>query len=142
MHNLKDLRKFIEIYKEKFKDRNLDFNTDEFTKKDKINRELINKKELLEQEKKILSKSKDKSNFEKSKNISNQIEDISKKLVKSQMDVDAILTSLPNIANEEVPIGSNDKSNKCIYHVSIYVYIHGRCTVSMNTLGYNIYIYI
>jgi len=56
MHNLKDLRKFIEIYKEKFKDRNLDFNTDEFTKKDKINRELINKKELLEQEKKILSK--------------------------------------------------------------------------------------
>ena len=117
MHNLKDLRKFIEIYKEKFKDRNLDFNTDEFTKKDKINRELINKKELLEQEKKILSKSKDKSNFEKSKNISNQIEDISKKLVKSQMDVDAILTSLPNIANEEVPIGSNDKSNKLIKKV-------------------------
>ena len=51
MHNLKDLRKNIEIFKKKFKDRNLDFNTDEFDKADKNNRELINKKELLEQEK-------------------------------------------------------------------------------------------
>jgi seryl-tRNA synthetase len=53
MHNLKDLRKNLETFKKQFKDRNLDFNTDEFNKADKINRELINKKELLEQEKKI-----------------------------------------------------------------------------------------
>ena len=52
MHNLKDLRKNLEIFKKKFKDRNLDFNINEFNKVDKINRELINKKELLEQEKK------------------------------------------------------------------------------------------
>ena len=76
MHNLKDIRKNLDIYKKKFKERNLDFDIDEFTAKDKINRELINKKELLEQEKKILSKSKDKSNFEKSKTISFQIEEI------------------------------------------------------------------
>ena len=69
MHSLKDLRKNLEIFKKKFKDRNLDFNTDEFNKIDKINRELINKKELLEQEKKNLSKLKEKSNFEKSKKI-------------------------------------------------------------------------
>ena len=74
MHNLKDLRKNLETFKKKFKDRNLDFNTDEFNKIDKINRELINKKELLEQEKKNLSKSKEKSNFEKSKKISDQID--------------------------------------------------------------------
>ena len=54
MHNLKDLRKNLETFKKKFKDRNLDFNIDEFDKADKINRELINKKELLEQEKKQL----------------------------------------------------------------------------------------
>ena len=52
MHNLKDLRKNLEIFKKKFKDRNLDFNIEEFDKADKVNRELINKKELLEQEKK------------------------------------------------------------------------------------------
>ena len=76
MYNLKDLRKNIEIFKKKFKDRNIDFNTDEFDKADKNNRELINKKELLEQEKKKLSKSKEQSNFEKSKNISKQIDKI------------------------------------------------------------------
>ena len=30
MHNLKELRKNLETFKKKFKDRNLDFNTDEF----------------------------------------------------------------------------------------------------------------
>ena len=76
MHNLKELRKNLETFKKKFKDRNLDFNTDEFNKADKANRELINKKELLEQEKKQLSKSKEKSNFEKSKKISDEIDKI------------------------------------------------------------------
>ena len=52
MHNLKDLRKNLKTFSKKFKDRNLDFNIDEFNKADKINRELISKKELLEQEKK------------------------------------------------------------------------------------------
>ena len=76
MHDLKDLRKNLEVFKKKFKDRNLDFNINEFNKVDKINRELINKKELLEQEKKKLSQSKEKSNFEKSKKISDEIDKI------------------------------------------------------------------
>ena len=67
MHNLKDLRKNLQLFKKKFKERNFDFDINEFEKADKANRDLINKKELLEQEKKILSKSKEKSNFEKSK---------------------------------------------------------------------------
>ena len=114
MHNLKDIRKNLEIYKKKFKDRNLDFDISVFNKKDKINRELINKKELLEQEKKILSKSKDKANFEKSKKVSLQIEDIEIAQKKSQKAIDIILTNLPNIANEGVPIGKDEKSNKLI----------------------------
>ena len=55
MHNLKDLRNNLEIYKKKFKDRNTQFDIDEFKELDKFNRELISKKELLEQEKKTLS---------------------------------------------------------------------------------------
>jgi seryl-tRNA synthetase len=82
MHNLKDLRKNLDIYKKKFKDRNLDFNTDYFIRIDKNNRELINKKELLEQEKKSLSKSKDKSNFKESKDISIKIDEISLEQIK------------------------------------------------------------
>ena len=56
MHNLKDLRKNLEVFKKKFKERNVDFDIENFYQIDQINRELINKKELLEQEKKSLSK--------------------------------------------------------------------------------------
>ena len=114
MHNLKDLRKNIDIYKKKFKERNLNFDIDEFNNKDKINRELINKKELLEQEKKILSKSKEKSNFEKSKKISSQINNISIEQEKSQKDINILLSNLPNVAIDTVPIGKDEKSNKLI----------------------------
>jgi seryl-tRNA synthetase len=117
MHNLKDLRKNLDAYKKKFKDRNLDFNSDEFSKIDIINRDLINKKELFEHEKKALSKSKDQSNFEKSKLITKQINEISVAQVKAQKEIDSIVSNLPNTANEDVPIGKDDKSNKLIKKV-------------------------
>ena len=53
MHNLKDLRNNLENYQLKLKDRNVNFDINEFKKIDKINRDLITKKEKLEQEKKI-----------------------------------------------------------------------------------------
>ena len=114
MHNLKDLRKNLETFKKKFKDRNLDFNIDEFNKADKINRELINKKELLEQEKRNLSKSKEKSNFEKSKKISDQIDKILLEQKRTQKEIDQIVFNLPNIANKDVPVGKDEKENKLI----------------------------
>ena len=117
MHNLKNLRKNLDIYKKKFNDRNLNFNIDEFSKIDEINRNLINKKELLEQEKKFLSRSKDKSNFEKSKKLTIQINKISSSQIKSQKELDILLSSLPNLANEDVPVGKDDKSNKLIKKV-------------------------
>ena len=67
MHDIKTLRSNLDKYKKKFIDRNLNFDVDLFKKLDENNRNLISKKEKLEQEKKILSKTKDKSNFEKSK---------------------------------------------------------------------------
>ena len=47
MYNLKDLRKNLKLFKKNFKDRNLNFDIDEFIEADKINRDLISKKELL-----------------------------------------------------------------------------------------------
>ena len=67
MHNIKDLRKNLDTFKKKLKDRNLDFDVDKFSKFDELNRKLINDKEKLEQEKKSLSKSKDKLNYDNSK---------------------------------------------------------------------------
>ena len=112
MHNLKDLRKNPEIFKKKFQDRNVNFDTDFFKKKDIQNRDLINKKEKLEQEKKFLSKSKDTSNFEKSKKISEEISILTKKQYQSQKELDNIVFSLPNIAHSDVPVGKDEKSNK------------------------------
>ena len=79
MHNLKDLRKNLDTLQKKFKDRNVDFDSEDFNKKDLLNRDLISKKEKLEQEKKSLSKSKDQINFSKSKKISDEISILIKK---------------------------------------------------------------
>ena len=114
MHNLKDLRKNLDSYVKSFKDRNVNFNIEDFKKKDALNRDLINKKEKLEQEKKILSKSKDKKNFEKSKKISLEIKDLIERQSNSQKDLDEIVSSLPNLALNDVPIGNDEKSNKLI----------------------------
>ena len=73
MHNIKELRKNISTFKKKLLDRNFNLNTDLFESLDGENRKLISEKEKLEQEKGVLSKSKEKSNFEKSKKISKEI---------------------------------------------------------------------
>ena len=117
MHNLKELRQNLKVFKKKFKDRNYDFDTDKFSELDKENRELINKKELLEQEKKTISKSKDKTNFDKSKKISNKIQEISQEQKKTQSKIDKIVSFLPNLAKNDVPIGKDEKTNKLIKKV-------------------------
>ena len=114
MHNLKELRKNLDSLKKKFKNRNIDFDIDNFKRKDDLNRNLINKKEKLEQEKKSLSKTKEKSNFEKSKVISQEILELEKKQIISQAEIDNIIFSLPNLALDDVPIGKDAKSNKFI----------------------------
>ena len=117
MHNIKDLRKNLESFNKKFKNRNLNFDVEKFNKLDELNRKLINDKELLEQEKKSLSKSKDKSNFDKSKKISEEISLLSKKQNESQRNLNAIIFSLPNIALDDVPVGKDEKSNTLIKKV-------------------------
>ena len=111
MHSLKDLRKNLDILKKKFQNRNVQFDVNNFKKIDTLNRELISKKEKLEQEKKILSKSKDKSNFSKSKKISEEISSLIKKQSKTQEELNKIIFSLPNLAQDDVPVGNDEKSN-------------------------------
>ena len=114
MHNIKDLRKNLKLYKKKLFDRNFELDINEFEKLDNINRKLINEKEKLEQEKKILSKSKNKSNFEKSKKISEEISKISKNQLISQKNINNVLNIMPNLALDDVPVGKDENSNKLI----------------------------
>ena len=117
MHDIKDLRKNLQVYKKKFSNRNYNFDFESFQSLDNTNRKLINEKEKLEQEKKILSKSKDKNNFEKSKNLSEQIQKIINDQKTAQIKMNNFLYNLPNIATDDVPIGKDEKSNKLIAKV-------------------------
>ena len=114
MHNIKDLRKNLVSFKKKLKDRNINFDIEKFNNIDELNRKLISEKERLEQEKKSLSKSKNQSNFDKSKKISDKISSLDKKQKDSQIQLNEIIFSLPNIALDDVPIGKDEKSNKFI----------------------------
>ena len=112
MHNIKDLRKNFENFKNLLKNRNVELDLDLILKLDEKNRDLIEKKEKLEKEKKEISKSKDKSLFAKSKELSVKIEDLSKKQGQTQDELDNILSSLPNLPLDDVPIGEGESSNK------------------------------
>ena len=114
MHNLKDLRKNLKNYKKKLLNRNFDLDVDLFEDLDGRNRKLINHKEKLEQEKKILSKSKAENNFQKSKEISNTIIKISNELSEIQKKLNKILYFMPNLALDDVPVGKDEKANKLI----------------------------
>ena len=117
MHNTKDLRKNLEKFKKKLLDRNFKFDIKLFEKLDNTNRELISKKEKLEQEKKKLSKSNDKSNYAKSKKISKEISKITDEQIIAKKKLDDLLHILPNLALNDVPIGKDEKSNKLIEQV-------------------------
>ena len=67
MHNLKSIRENSDVFIKKISNRNVDINLDELLNLDKKNREIIQKKEKFEQERKAISKKKDPTQFEKSK---------------------------------------------------------------------------
>ena len=112
MHNIKDIRKDIDNFKNTIKNRNVDVDFDQILNLDEENRKLIQEKEKLEMEKKSISKSKDETLFEKSKEISNKIDDLSKnqKNVKDQLD--QILSNIPNLPLNDVPVGKDENSTK------------------------------
>jgi len=112
MHNIKLIRENSDEFKKLIKSRNVDVNVNEIIELDKKNRNIIQKKEKLEKEKKDISKSQDKSNFSKSKELSNDINNLTneQKEVKNKLDI--ILSTLPNLPLKDVPIGKDDTFNK------------------------------
>ena len=66
MHNLKEIRKNYSAFEKSLKERSTNIDFKNLQKLDEKNRELIQKKEALEKEKKDISKSKDETLFEKS----------------------------------------------------------------------------
>ena len=111
MHNLKQIRENLEYFKKSLSHRNSEVNYDQILDLDKKNRQLIQEKEKFEMEKKNISKSKDVSLFEKSKEISKQIENLSKKQKIIKNELDNLLSSIPNLPLDEVPVGKDENDN-------------------------------
>ena len=112
MHDIKLIRKDPNLFNKKISDRNIKFDFKELLNLDLKNRELIKKKETLEQEKKTISQKKDKNLFDRSKKISLEIADINITQNNIKDELFSLLSSLPNIALDDVPIGKDEKSNK------------------------------
>ena len=112
MHNIKEIRNDIKAFEEALNKRFIDIDVDKILSLDESNRKYIQERESLEKEKKEISKSKDKSLFEKSKNISLEIEKINKLQVITKEQLESILASIPNIPLSDVPIGKDENSNK------------------------------
>ena len=119
MHNSKDIRLNSENFINLLKGRNSDIDINELLLLDKSNRDLIKKKELLEQEKKKISKTKDQSLFKKSINLSKQIDELEIKNNEFKTKIDALLSNLPNLPLKDVPVGKDETNNKIIYQKGI-----------------------
>ena len=117
MHDIKIIRKNPDFFLKKLSDRNVKFDKESLLNLDKKNREIIQQKEKLEQEKKTISQKRDKSLFKQSKEASIKIDDLNKEQISVKKKIETLLSSLPNIALNEVPIGKDESFNEEIKKV-------------------------
>ena len=112
MHNIKEIRKDFSKFQKSLEKRNINVDFEKIQKLDEQNRDLIQKKESLEKEKKDISKSKDESLFKKSKEISKELDKIVEDQKQIKFDLDSLLSSIPNIPHEDVPNGKDENDNE------------------------------
>jgi seryl-tRNA synthetase len=117
MHDIKLIRNNPDLFSKKINERNSKIDINKILDLDTKNRNLIQSKEKLEQEKKIISKKKDKALYSKSKDVSLKIDQLASEQSKIKKELDNLLASIPNIALSDVPIGADEKNNTLLNKV-------------------------
>ena len=112
MHDIKTIRDDPDNFLKKILLRNEKIDLKNLLSFDKKNREIIQKKEKLEQEKKSIAKKIDTTQFQKSKDISTEINELQNTQISLKNKIDNILNSLPNLALDDVPVGKDHNYNK------------------------------
>ena len=111
MHNLKEIRKDFSAFQKSLEKRTANVNFDNLKRLDEQNRMLIQEKESLEKQKKDISKSKDEKLFKKSKELSSNLTEVSEKQKKTNIELQNILSHIPNIPHSDVPYGKDENDN-------------------------------
>ena len=111
MHSLKEIRKNFSDFAKSLEKRSVNIDFANLKKLDELNRELIQKKEILEKQKKEISRSKDENLFNKSKEISIELEKIFENQKITKIKLDEILSVIPNIPHSDVPSGNDENDN-------------------------------
>jgi seryl-tRNA synthetase len=111
MHNLKEIRNDFSAFAKSLKNRSTNIDFENLQKLDEENRNLIQKKESLEKEKKDISKSKDENMFAKSKEISVELGKVTENQKNIKIELDKILSNIPNIPHSDVPEGNDENDN-------------------------------
>ena len=111
MHNIKDIRKDFNNFKNKLKNRNIDTDLDNIISLDEENRKLIQEKETFEMEKKLFQNLKTKNYLKNQKNFLLKLKKLTKNQSKLQSQIDSILSSIPNLPLSDVPIGQDENAN-------------------------------
>ena len=93
MHDIKIIRKNSEFFLKKLSDRNIKIDLENLLKLDEQNRNLIQKKEKLEQDKKIISQKRDKSQFKRSKEISLEIDKLNNVQIETKNQIYLLIVS-------------------------------------------------
>jgi len=119
MHSIKEIKNNLDLFKSSLKKRFLEIDLNGILELDKKNRKLIQQKENLEKEKKDISKSKDKTLFKKSKNITVQIDKLNKNQLEIKNNLDKILSTIPNLPLNDVPTGKDENSNLEVSKVGV-----------------------
>ena len=111
MHNLKEIRKDFSAFQKSLEKRSVNIDFDKLQKLDEQNRILIQEKESLEKQKKDISKSKDEKLFKKSKKLSSSLIEVSEKQKETSIELQNILSHIPNIPHSDVPEGKDENDN-------------------------------
>ncbi len=111
MHNLKEIRKDFPSFEKALKKRLIKIDFKKLQDLDEENRYLIQKKEAIEKEKKNISKSKDETLFEKSKELTLELDKITDLQKKIKTELDSLLSNIPNIPHVDVPTGKDENDN-------------------------------
>ncbi len=111
MHNLKEIRKDFPSFEKALKKRPIKIDFKKLQDLDEENRNLIQKKEAIEKEKKNISKSKDETLFEKSKELTLELDKITDLQKKIKTKLDSLLSNIPNIPHVDVPSGKDENDN-------------------------------